>query len=239
MRGFYEAFYTAVEHSEAHRAFCERVFGKDLGQHGFADLEQLELLIEVAGLDYIPLAVEQARRRTTAKSDRLAFEVGDINALELPPGAFDLVLSIDSMYFSDDYSATIRALKATLRPGGRMAIFFSYGREPWVAIEEFPAEKLPPEKTPLAEALEANSLVFRSWDLTANDYELALRRQQVLAELRPRFEAEGNLFIHENRSGDAEGISQALEAGLHARYLYLAASVSHAVATRPISSRRS
>ena len=41
MKDFYEAFYTAVEHSRAHRAFCERVFGKDLCQHCFADLEQL------------------------------------------------------------------------------------------------------------------------------------------------------------------------------------------------------
>jgi SAM-dependent methyltransferase len=255
MKDFYEAFYTAVEHSQAHRAFCERVFGKDLCQHGFADLEQLELLIEltgfgpelraldvgcgngmideylsdrtgahVTGLDYIPLAIDQARRRTAAKSDRLAFEVGDINRLELPLGAFDLVLSIDSMYFSDDYVTTIRKLKAALRAGGRMAFFFSYGREPWIPIEEFPAEKLPPDKTPLAEALEASGMGFRSWDLTAQELRLALRRKEVLAELKPQFEAEGNLFIYENRNGDAEGFSQAIEAGLHARYLYLAAS---------------
>ena len=255
MKDFYENYFAAVEHSEAHRAFCESVFGKDLGQHGFADLEQLELLIEVTGLgsdqhvldlgcgngmiaeylsdctgahvtglDYIPLAIEQAKARTVAKSERLAFEVGDINRLELPPDSFDLMLSIDTIYFSEDYAATIRGLKAALRPGGRMAIFFSYGREPWVPIEEFPAEKLPPGKTPLAEALEANGMSFRSWDLTAQEYRLALRRKEVLAELKPRFEAEGNLFIHENRSGDAEGFSRAIEAGLHARYLYLTAS---------------
>jgi len=51
MKGFYEAFFVAVEHSEAHHEFCERVFGKDLCQHGFADLEQLELLIELIRLD--------------------------------------------------------------------------------------------------------------------------------------------------------------------------------------------
>lgn len=253
MKDFYEAFFAAVEHSAAHRAFCERVFGKDLGQHGFADLEQLELLIDLAelgpgqdvldlgcgngmiseylsdrtgahvmGLDYIPLAIEQAKARTAAESERLAFEVGDINRLELPPRVFDLVLLIDSIYFSEDYTATIAVLKAALRPGGRMAFFFSYGREPWVPVEEFPVEKLPPGKTPLAEALGANGMSYRSWDLTAQDYRLALRRKEVLGELEPWFEAEGNHFIYENRNGDAEGISQAIEAGLHARYLYLA-----------------
>ena len=156
MKDFYESFFAAVEHSEAHHSFCERVFGRDLGQHGFADLEQLELLIEVTGLgsgqhvldvgcgngmiaeylsdrtgahvtglDYIPLAIRPAKARTgPAKSDRLAFIVGDINALELPREAFDLVLSIDTIYFSEDYDATIRELKTALRPGGRMAIFF-------------------------------------------------------------------------------------------------------------------
>jgi len=253
MRDFYENYFAAIEHSQAHRSFCERVFGKDLGQHGFADLEQLELLIEatglcpgrrvldlgcgngmiaeylsdrtgahVTGLDYIPLAIEQAQKRTVSKSDRLAFELGDINRLELPHKAFDLVLSIDTIYFSEDYAATIRELKAALRPAAEMAFFFSYGREPWVPVEEFPVEKLPSDKTPLAEALAANGLAFRTWNLTDADYRLALKRKGVLLELKPQFELEGALSIYENRMGDAEGVSQAIETGLHARHLYLA-----------------
>jgi cyclopropane fatty-acyl-phospholipid synthase-like methyltransferase len=253
MKDFYTSFYTAVENSRAHHAFCERVFGIDLCQHGFADRKQLTLLMRVTrlcagrrvldlgcgngmiaeylsdrtgahitGLDYIEEAIRQARRRTAAKSDRLEFLDGDINRLSLPRGAFDLVLSIDSMYFSEDYAATIRELKAALRPGGRMAFFYSYGREPWVPREKFPAEMLPPDKTPLAVALYANDLTFRTWDLTRQDYRLALRRKEVLAELKPLFESEDTSFIYENRMGDAEGVRQAIEEGLHRRYLYLA-----------------
>jgi cyclopropane fatty-acyl-phospholipid synthase-like methyltransferase len=251
MQDFYNAFYAAIEHSQAHHAFCEQVFGKDLCQHGFANQEQLELLMQVTrlgpehlvldlgcgngmiaeyisdctgahitGLDYIPQAICQAQQRTTRKSDRLAFIVGDINRLGFPGSAFDVILSIDSMYFSEDYAATLQALKAALRPGGQMALFFSYGREPWVPKDEFPKEKLPPDKTPLAEALLAISLTFYTWDLTTQDYELAQSRKKVLADLKPQFEAEGVMFIYENRMGDAEGVSRAIEAGLHARYLY-------------------
>ena len=43
------------------------------------------------------------------------------------------------------------------------------------------------------------------------DYELDKRRKEVLAELMPQFEAEGTMFIYENRLGNAEGISQAIE----------------------------
>jgi ubiquinone/menaquinone biosynthesis C-methylase UbiE len=251
MKDFYNAFYTAVEHSQAHRFFCERVFGKDLGQHGFTNLEQLELLMQVTqlgpaqraldlgcgngliteylsdstgahitGLDYIPQAINQAQQRTAAKSDRLAFTVGDINQLEFSKSVFDVVISIDTIYFSEDYAATLRALKEVLRPGGQMAIFYSYGREPWVPVEQFAKETLPPDKTPLAEALRTNGLTFCTWDLTSQDYQLAKLRKEVLTELKSQFEAEDTLFIYENRLGDAEGVRQAIEEGLHARYLY-------------------
>jgi ubiquinone/menaquinone biosynthesis C-methylase UbiE len=174
----------------------------------------------ITGLDYIPQAICQAQERTAAKTQRLAFLVGDINHLELPGSSFDFTYSIDSIYFSEDYTATLRALKAATRPGGQMAIFFSYGREPWVPKDEFPKETLPPDQTPLAGALKANNLTFRTWDLTCQEYELAVCRKTVLAEMKPQFESEGTLFIYENRLGDAEGIRQAIDEGLHARYLY-------------------
>ncbi len=253
MRAFYERFYEAVSRSPSHAAFCERVFGRNLCQHGFADIKQIDALIEathlgpgqraldlgcgngmitetisdrtgahVTGLDYIPAAIRQAQERTAAKSDRLSFMVGDINALGLPPAAFDTIISIDTLYFSNDYVATIRQLAGALRPRGQMAIFFSHGREPWVPVEAFPAETLPPDKTPLAVALQANGLAFETQDFTEDDYRLALLRKQVLAELKPQFEAEDILFIYENRLGDANGISAAIEMGLHKRYLYIA-----------------
>lgn len=251
MDDFYTQFYPAAAHSPAHAEFCERVFGRNLCQHGFADMGQLQVLLDVlqlapgqrvldlgcgngmiaeyisdctgahvTGLDYMPVAIDQARARTAAKSDRLVFMVGDINALVLPPDAYDVIIAIDSLYFSNDYTRTIKELAQALRPGGQMAFFFSFGREPWVPKEDFPADKLPPDRTPLAEALTANALSFRAWDFTHDDYRLARLRQQVLADLHPRFEAEGILFIYDNRAGDASGISQAIDEGLHARYLY-------------------
>jgi SAM-dependent methyltransferase len=253
MREFYERYYDAMTRSRAHAVFCERVFGRNLCQHGFADLMQLDALIEashlsagqhaldlgcgngmiaeyisdrtgahITGLDYIPAAIRHAQARTAAKADRLAFIVGDINALDLEDGAFDVIISIDTMYFSNDTTATLGQLLAALRPGGRMAILYSHGREPWVPVEEFPAETLPSEKTPLAVALQANGLIFETWDFTDDEYRLALLRKQVLADLKPQFEAEDIMFIYENRMGDADGVSQAVEMGLQRRYLYIA-----------------
>ena len=251
MHDFYDAFYAAVPHSRAHHDFCTAVFGLDLCQHGFADMAQLALLLDVTGLnamhcaldlgcgngmitewladqsgahitglDFIPVAIRQAEERTAAKSARLNFVVGDINRLALPHRAFDVIISIDSLYFSDDYNATIHALDAALRPGGRLAILYSHGREPWVPKEEFPAASLAPDGTPLAAALRANGLTFQTWDLTTQEYALARRREEVLAACKAQFEAEGTTFIYDNRMGDARGIRQAIEEGLHVRYLY-------------------
>ena len=50
MRDFYEKFYQAVQHSAAHSLFCERSFGRDLCQHGFADMAQIDALIAATGL---------------------------------------------------------------------------------------------------------------------------------------------------------------------------------------------
>jgi ubiquinone/menaquinone biosynthesis C-methylase UbiE len=253
MFDFYARFYRATATSAAHREFCRRVFGLDLCQHGFADVAQLEALIEAAdigagtrvldlgcgtgliaeylsdrtnahvtGLDYVPAAIGQAQARTAAKAHRLAFLVGDINALALPPEAYDVIVAIDTIYFSEDYAATIAGLQAALRPGGRLAFLYSHGREPWVPLAAFDAGTLLPDRTPLAAALAAAGFRFTAVDLTAADLRLALAREEVLGELRGEFEAEGNLFICENRLGDAKGIREACEQGLQRRYLYVA-----------------
>ena len=258
VKDFYEKYYARVDSSKAHAAFCEKVFGMDLCQHGFADLYQLGLLIETTGikatdkvidigsgngriaeylsgktgahftgLDFIPEAVMKARQLPGARNGRLAFMEGDINALDLPRNEYDVVLSIDSIYFSTDYPATISKLKGALRPRGRMGFLYSHGREPWVPRDQFPKETLPPDNTPLAQALTANGLAYTAVDLTDKDYELAKARKRVLSELKEGFIEEDILFVYENRIGDASGILNAIEEGLHRRYLYSVGRPEH------------
>lgn len=253
MQEFYERFYTAVNTSPAHAHFCERAFGRNLCQHGFADMGQLAALLaalqptpqhrlldlgcgngliaeyisdmtgaHVTGLDYSEVAIQQAQARTATKADRLAFLVGDINALALRPATFDAILAIDTIYFSNDYAATIQQLLKALRPGGHLAFFYAHGIMPGMTVADFQPETLAPERTPLGLALQANSLPFTTQDFTEEEYRLAQLRKQVLTELEPDFQAEGLMFIYENRMGEAEGISRAIERRLHRRYLYLA-----------------
>jgi ubiquinone/menaquinone biosynthesis C-methylase UbiE len=180
----------------------------------------------VTGLDYVPDAIHQARERTRSKAGRLTFIVGDINALNLPESTYDVIVSIDTIYFSEDYAATLSALKSALRRGGRLAVLYSHGREPWVPVDEFDATTLAAARTPLGAALTAGGFAYVAADFTASEHRLAVLRQEVLADLHEQFAAEGNLFVYENRLGDANGIRQACEEGLQRRYLYVATPVA-------------
>jgi cyclopropane fatty-acyl-phospholipid synthase-like methyltransferase len=250
MRDFYTRYYAAVAHSAAYAEFCRRGYGQDFGQHGFADMAQVDALLglvclapgdrvldlgcgtggiaeyisdctgaHVTGVDFIPEAIRQAQERTTTKHARLAFRVGDMRELDLPAGSYDAVISIDTLYFTE-LARSVPHMAAFLVPGGQMAIFYSHGADPENPIETFPRDTLPADRTPLGEALARHGLLYRIWDFTGADYVHAQLAQQVLEELKPAFEAEGNLFLYENRLGEAHGIMAAVEAGAHARYLY-------------------
>jgi len=47
---FYDHFYAAIAASPAYAEFCRRAYGADFGQHGFADLAQVDALIAASGL---------------------------------------------------------------------------------------------------------------------------------------------------------------------------------------------
>ena len=130
MFDFYTRFYAAVAASAANAEYCARVYGRNLCQHGFADLPHLDHLIQISGIgadhrvldlgcgngmiaeyiadqtgahvtgiDMIAQAIEDAEARTQDKRDLLEFLVMDMASLDFPPASFDVVISIDTLYF--------------------------------------------------------------------------------------------------------------------------------------------
>jgi SAM-dependent methyltransferase len=222
---------------------------RDLCQHGFADMAQLGRLVEVAGItpesnmldvgcgisliseylsnapgahvhgvDNVPEAIRQAIRPTTGKRAQVTFGIRSLDHHALPPRSFQTVVAIDSLYFTDP-DHTARQIRRILASGGRLLAHYSY------ALRDHPqagSETLAADSTPLAEALRKCCFEFEHSDFTDADYRHALLRRRVLAELEPEFANEGNLFLYENRLGEANGISHDIEAGTHRRYLYAA-----------------
>jgi SAM-dependent methyltransferase len=258
---WYRAYYEAIRESAAYAQFCERVFGRDFGQHGFSDMYQVKAMLarlclgpqdrvlelgcgngamaeyiaeatgaRVAGIDYIPEAIRQARERAERRPGRLTFYVGDIGHLadkesRLPfrPHSFDALIAVDTLYFTD-LRDTLGQMRCLLAPGGQMGLF--YGHDKWLSGSQGGLDRstLAPRRTPLGEALAAQGLGFDVLDFSRANYQHALLKKAVLEELRPALEAEGNRFIYENRYAEAKGVIRAFEAGTAVRYLYLVKS---------------
>ncbi len=155
----------------------------------------------VTGLDYAPVAIEQAQARTVAKRDRLAFHVGNLDALPFPPRSFDTLLSIDTLYMPNDLDATLAQMRDLLTPGGQMGIFYTH------RLTGRPGESradLAPDRTPLGQALHRAGLSYRAVDFTAETYVHLQRKRRLAETFRADFAAEGRAFLYDYLVAESE-----------------------------------
>ncbi len=163
---------------------------------------------QVTGIDYIPEAIEQARRRTAKKKKRLHFEVCAIDDLNRLTGPFDAILSIDSIFFGENLDATLQCMQRLLTQDGKMVIF----------CEE-----------DLCSLLKKMSLEYECFDLSQMHHEHLQRKHRTAKELQAAFEAEGNRFIWENLMSESISSAAPFDAQNPSvrRYLYHLTNAVH------------
>jgi len=107
-------------------------------------------------------------------------------------------------------------LKTLLKQYGQMGLFFSE------VITEIGGsrEQLSADRTKLARALSANGLAFTSYDLTSSNLDFWRRSQEIIVEMKPEFEAEGNKDLCEGRIVEGDSVLALAMAGRMSRYLY-------------------
>jgi ubiquinone/menaquinone biosynthesis C-methylase UbiE len=136
---------------------------------------------KLTGIDYVPEAIESAIRWTEVKRGRLQFMLMNIEHLEFPDNTFDLIYSVDTIFFGRRMDETINGLKRFLKPSGKIAVFNGdYMRDQFLA------------------ATSKNNLLIESHDLTDRHVEHMLLKHRVAIELKDEFAAEGNTFFWEN-----------------------------------------
>lgn len=197
------------------------------------------------GLDYSAEAVAMAMERTRTRRDRLDFQVGNLDQLDFAPGSFDLLVAIDSLYMPNDLNRTLEQMRALLRPGGQMAMYYSnmlweppspdgvsddaladgLAGQPGHGSAQKPFV-LRPEGTPLGQALTALGLPFEVRDFSAETYRLLQRKHRLGVEMRAVFEAEGAQMLLDFILAESDSGSAPYDpiASLSARYLYLVRS---------------
>ena len=172
----------------------------------------------VWGIDYVPEAIEQALERTTAKRERLDFQVGNLDHLGSAPGSFDLVVSIDTLYMPVDLPATLDTLRSMLAPSGRLLVYYMS----LLSDPSQPRESLDADRTDLALALHTVGLPYRTWDVIEATVDLMRRKRHLAQGMRAEFEAEGSLFLYEHLIAESDGCTAPYDPQTTtlSRYLY-------------------
>lgn len=169
----------------------------------------------VTGLDFAAGAINRAMERTQSKRDRLSFTVGNMDALDFPDSHFDAILAIDTLYFSSDVEAVLKAFKRMLRDTGSVGVFWSQ-----YAGKDQDHEVLKPTNTRLAQAAERVGFQYRYWEYSDTESAYWKRTLTLAEELRDAFEAEGNLHIYQGRINEAQSILKRIESGGISRFYY-------------------
>jgi len=215
-RESYEEGWTQEAQSKVCAEFSERVFGKNLCQANFADMEQLEKLIEV--LDLSPddqaldlgcgtgMITEYVSDRTEASITGIDYTSSAIRiARERCQSKEDRLrfLQGDMNHLNlpeSSFDAIISidtlyfATDLTKTVGDLSALLKPGGRMGLFFNSSIkPGESrnpLLPENTDLGKALKANELAFQTWDCTGSLREVLQRMRDIAEELKDAFEVD-------------------------------------------------
>ena len=234
---FYDEYYQAVLHSRAHALFCERVYGKNLCQHGAADMEQLHTL-----LDELEVESPMSILDFGCGDGRISEYISDISqtfvsGVDIAGRAIELAQERTQgkherlhFYWADigtDHG--VFPLEAFDRIIAIDSLFFA--RDQRVVLEALLGYLRPngrmgvfylcpgdisSEQTVLGEALkELVGVSYYVRDLSVQNAQHWRKKKQVLLELESMFYEEGNEFLFKNRMAECNGLEH-----FH-RYLFI------------------
>lgn len=239
----YEEFYAMAEKSNAFQSFCKDAFGKDFSQDGFSNLEQIDMILKyipkkknvhildigcgngkmlgylqkntnayIHGFDYSENAIKTAQYLFPENSE---FKEGIIGEIDYPEEFFDVIISMDTMYFAKDMTSFVSQVKKWLKQDG---VFFVGYQEGDVIPK---TENI--ETTLLSKALVTNAMNYEAIDITESTYELLKAKRISAISNLAEFEAEGHLNWFEMLIGQTECASEPFGefAKKMARYIFV------------------
>ena len=150
------------------------------------------------GVDISGEAIKNANERVGAPNAKLRFSVANINDLKFPEERFDLIISLDTLYYADSLPSLLAQAGNLLSKGGYLMTYFSQ----WIMDEAY-ADNLLPDNTHLAKALASLGLKYTFHDLTDSGLRHWKKKLAVLEDMREAFVAEGNTALWDYRYREA------------------------------------
>lgn len=207
----YEAFYTMASESKAFAAFCRDAFGQDFSQDGFSDIKQINRILQyvptdaevhildigcgngkmlgylqeqtgafIHGFDYSEQAIKTAQFLFPQNAD---FREGVIGGMEYPEAMFDVIVSMDTMYFAKDMTAFVARIKKWLKQDGVFFVGYQEG--------DVMSKTEGVQSAVLTGALEQNGMKYEVTDITGETYELLKVKREAALAHQSELEAEG------------------------------------------------
>ena len=134
----------------------------------------------IAGFDYSDKAINHAKECIPMAD----FRVGAMGDICYPQASFDVIVSMDSIYFAKDMKNFLLQIRSWLKPGG---VFF-------VAYQE--GDVMPKtqneHKTVLAEAFKSNGIEYSVTNITKQTYEMLKKKREAAILHQDEFIKEGN-----------------------------------------------
>jgi len=90
--------------------------------NGNASLAAARRFCDVTGVDYVPMLLEEGRRRAEAEGLPIDFVDGDAEDLPFEDASFDVVLSTLGIMFAPNQQKAARELLRVVRPGGTIGM---------------------------------------------------------------------------------------------------------------------
>ena len=239
----YEAFYAMAKESNAFQSFCKDAFGEDFSQDGFSNKVQIEMIMQyvpqkddvhildigcgngkmlgylqkktkahIYGFDYSEEAIRTAQALFHENAE---FREGIIGQIEYPEETFDIIISMDTLYFAADMTAFVAQVKKWLKKDG---VFFVGYQEGDVIPKTLDAHT-----TMLAKALKENNMTYEVTDITKQTYKLLKIKRESAIKHQAMFEEEGNSQWFDMLIAQTEYINQSFEQFKEqmARYIYV------------------
>lgn len=223
---FYDSYYATVAHSNAHAVFCERVYGKDLCQHGMADMDQIgQMLAEFQaspGMKYLDFGCGDGRiPEYIADTTGLLVTGVDIagQAIQLAQQRTEAKRERLRFFYADVEKGLGQFPPETFdRISAIDSLFFAQNqalvlrlllehlaRDGIMAIFYICPPQLTAEETPCALALQELRAAFSAYDLTAQNAQHWALKRRTLLELTRSFREEGSEFLFRNRMAECNG----------------------------------
>lgn len=239
----YEAFYAMAKESNAFQSFCKDAFGQDFSQDGFSNKEQIDMILQyipqnddvhildigcgngkmlgylqrktkscIYGFDYSQQAIKTAQALFPENAE---FREGIIGQIEYPEEKFDVIISMDTLYFATDMTAFVAQVRKWLKKDG---VFF-VGYQEGDVIPKSPNA----HTTMLVKALMRNNMTYEVTDISKQTYELLKTKRKSAMKHQAMFEAEGHSQWFDMLIGQTEYTNQSFEQFKEqmARYIYV------------------